>query len=783
MKILYRYIFREMIAPFILGLVAFSFVIIPRLPGKPLELLVQKNVSAKEVLLVLAYVLPTIFTFSIPMATLLGVLICFGRLSADSEITAMRSCGVSIGNLLNPVFAFALIIWALASYNAIKVQPEANYQLHILRNEIALKSISSAVKTGVFEEGFSNLVLYIHDATPDKSIWKGVFLADISQKDQPKITLAKTGALYNDVQEKKLQLHLTSGSTHTVSDKALGTYQVATFAQTDIPIAALTMSLEDTTNRKTNELSFSALWQRLTDPEARVNESRKDFREVIVEFNRKLALPFCVVIFAVLGVPLGIVSRRGGKSNGFVISLIIFLVYFLLYSVGESFAKSGRLAPYVGPWIADITFLILAIYLVMTTERDNRWTRMLSSFGTAVSSLSLRFQIVDEPDEKPAKVLSSGKSRKDRMNWLHPMILDKYIIKGFLKYFILVLAAFIVIFVVFTFFELLNDIVDNQVPFIIVVNYFRYLLPQIIYFMFPMSVLVAVLVNFNILTRTSQIIAMKASGISLYRLSFSVMLVTVLMSIFAFWMQEYILPSANQKQDALRDRIKGRNPQTYLRPDRKWLMGEHNKIFNYNFFDEYQNLFGDISIFEFDPASLEITRRIYASRASWDEKKSAWIFEDGWVQGFSEQRASPSLFARFNRSQFPEVAEDPRFFKKEVKQSSQMSYQELHDYIQDLRKSGFDVIRLTVALHKKVSFPLVCLIMGMIAIPFSFSTGKRGSLYGIGVSILIGIIFWLTLDFFEQVGNAGKLVPFLAAWAPDLIFGAGGIYALFTIRT
>ena len=108
MKILYRYVFTEIIAPFILGLVAFSFVIIPRLPGKPLELLVQKNVSAKEVLLVFAYVLPTIFTFSIPMATLLGVLICFGRLSADSEITAMRSCGISIRNLLNPVFAFAV---------------------------------------------------------------------------------------------------------------------------------------------------------------------------------------------------------------------------------------------------------------------------------------------------------------------------------------------------------------------------------------------------------------------------------------------------------------------------------------------------------------------------------------------------------------------------------------------------------------------------------------------------------------------------------------------------
>ena len=112
-----------------------------------------------------------------------------------------------------------------------------------------------------------------------------------------------------------------------------------------------------------------------------------------------------------------------------------------------------------------------------------------------------------------------------------------------------------------------------------------------------------------------------------------------------------------------------------------------------------------------------------------------------------------------------------------------MNYKELLEYIEDLKRSGFDVVRLTVALHKKLSFPLVSLIMCMIAIPFSFSTGRQGSLYGIGLSISIGIVYWVTLNFFEQIGGAGKLVPFLAAWAPNLIFGASGIYLLFTIRT
>ena len=112
-----------------------------------------------------------------------------------------------------------------------------------------------------------------------------------------------------------------------------------------------------------------------------------------------------------------------------------------------------------------------------------------------------------------------------------------------------------------------------------------------------------------------------------------------------------------------------------------------------------------------------------------------------------------------------------------------MSYRELGSYIEDLSRSGFDVVRLRVAWHSKLSLPLVSLTMAMIAIPFAFSTGRRGSLYGIGISIVVGISYWVLQGFFEQIGSAGKLEPLLAAWAPNLVFGAGGVYLLFTVRT
>ncbi len=224
MTILNRYVFRELLGSVRFGLGGLQLCHHPTPAGfwPSAGALVQKNVTPQEILLILLYILPTILTFSLPMAALLAILISFGRLSADNEITAMRSSGVSIRRLVPPVVVFACFIFLAALFNTNYWQPQSNQQLRAMRSEIALKSISTAIQPGVFEEGFSNLVLYIRDATPDKSTWKGVFLADISKKDQPKITIAQTGTLFNDTQERKLQLHLSNGATHSVSNRTQG---------------------------------------------------------------------------------------------------------------------------------------------------------------------------------------------------------------------------------------------------------------------------------------------------------------------------------------------------------------------------------------------------------------------------------------------------------------------------------------------------------------------------------------------------------------------------------
>src|SRR5262245_54404241 len=263
MRILRRYLFLEIQGPFFLGLLVFSFVLFTRATAKPLELLVQKNVTLQEVLLIFLYLLPSVLTFSIPMAALLGILICFGRLSADNEITAMRSSGVAVHNLLLPVILFASLAWLLALINSNYWEPRVNYRFKLMRNDISLRSISTEVRPRVFEERFSNQVLYIREASTQNDRWEGIFLADVSDTNEPKITLARYGNLISYPKEQKLQLHLSEGAVHSVVNKDPKVYRLTTFDQTDIPVASLNATqTEEPGKNRTTEMDTSELLQK-----------------------------------------------------------------------------------------------------------------------------------------------------------------------------------------------------------------------------------------------------------------------------------------------------------------------------------------------------------------------------------------------------------------------------------------------------------------------------------------------------------------------------------------
>ena len=766
MKILDRYIFREILYPSLIALVALTFVAFlafSREIGWLFELIVRQAATVSQISTISAAILPNVLTFTIPMAVLVGILTGFGRMSSDSEAIAFRASALSMIRLLIPVMALGIIACVANLFVNVWAAPRTAAQLRELRYEIVAREVSLEVKPRVFNESLANLVLYVQGAAREGTRWDGIVLADMSHPDQPRVTFARSGNFITDEENHNFVLTLTNGSTHVVSPLSPDRYSFDTFETTTISVP-MPEAPPKQDKASVQETPTRTIWDNMQNGTATYEER--------VEFHRRFALPFACIVFTLTGLPLGVSTTRGSKSMGLVLSLILMLVYYLAFVGGTRVAGNAQFSPFLGAWLPNAAFVVFGIVLLARSNREHE-NQLLSRLAAAIRWFSDALDGV-------------RKNRNRFSDWTyslahHPKffrLLDAYVLRGFWFFFALVLIVFVSVFILVTLFELLPDIVKNRVDTSIVVSYFLYLLPQILYYVIPLTVLLAILINLGTLTKSNEILAVKAGAISLYRMSLPLLFMGLGLSAAIYFLQDFVLPYANQRQDEYRNVIKGRAPQTYRDPERKWMAGTGDRIYHYNYFDSNQNLFAGISIFEFKPKTFELNQWVFAARAAW--QGSTWLLEDGWVRRI-DTRGSVE-YKPFDRLQLAQL-DGPEYFKKEVRTAAQMTYPELKRYVTDLSRSGFDVSALMVDLYRKLSFPLVSFIMAILGIPFSFATGKKGAFYGIGLCLALGIFYWSAFTLFDKLGGINRLSPFIAAWFPNLIFGFGGIWMMLRVKT
>jgi LPS export ABC transporter permease LptG/LPS export ABC transporter permease LptF len=766
MKILDRYIFKEILFPTLIALVALTFVALlafTREIGSLLEVIVRQSATMSEIWAISVAILPNVLTFTIPMAVLVGILTGFGRMSSDTESVAFRAAGVSMTRLLVPVLLLATPALVADVVLTVWIAPQTAAHLRDLKHDMAVKQVSLELKPRVFNESLTNLILYVQDVAPEGTTWRGIMLADMSKPDDPRVTFARSGTLVRDDEHRAFQLTLTNGSTHVVSPLSPSRYSFSRFPTTtfSIPMPEAPPKPERPAISETSTRTL------LDHVEAGTATSAEH-----TEFQRRVALPFACLVFALVGLPLGVSTTRGSKSMGLVLSLILMLVYYLAFIGGTRIADNGQFSPVAGAWVPNLIFALLGLVLLARSDRESE-NHVLMRLASIMNWVSETFAGVQP-------------TRKRLSRWAyslthHPKffrILDIYVLRGFWFFFALVLLVFVSLFIIVTLFELLPDIVKNNVDTSIVVSYFVFLLPQILYYVIPLTVLLAILINLGTLTKTNEILAVKAGAVSLYRMAMPLLMMGLILSALIYFLQDFTLPYANQRQDEYRNVIKGRAPQTYRDPQRKWMVGSDDRIYHYTYFDPNQNLFGGFSIFSFKPNTFELTDWVFATRASWDG--SSWGFEEGWIRRLKPDGTVD--YQAFDRLESPDV-DSPDYFKKEVRTAAQMTYPELKRYVGELQQSGFDVSNLMVDLYRKLSFPLVSFIMAIIGIPFSFTTGRKGAFYGIGLCVTVGIIYWFTFELFDKLGGISQLSPLIAAWFPNLIFGFGGIWMMLRVKT
>ena len=785
-RILTRYILGEVVSHALIGAAVFTFILFTRDLGRILELVVRNSAPLPSIAEIFFFTVPVALTYTIPMGVLVGILIGLSRLSADSEITAMRASGFSVWTFLRIVSIFVVLAWLIALGNSVYLAPRSLASLGQLQNRLRSAQASFEVQPRVFYEGFPKRVLYVQDvkAMSGGAIWKGVFLADLTDASAPRITLAREGLLVSQGPD-RLDLHLTDGSTHEADSKNPDQYQISTFQTTDIPIQIpASQNSQQTEPTSLGEMTVAEMLQtaRTADPNTR--------RWTLIEFHRRFALPTACLVLALVGVPLGLSSKKGGKSSGFVLTILLVFLYYSISLIGVSLARQSRLSPAGGVWLADIVFLLGGAFLLWRSERrpiSFAFLKSPKSKRTSTLDLEAGTNLQRLPasgfEGRESQGNSTGLTKPWRLfNLRFPTILDDYVLRDFLLYLAMIGGAFVMLLLVFTLFELLGDILHNGTSVLTVGEYLLNVTPYFLYYpIAPMSMLLAVLVTFGLLQRSNEITAIKATGISLYRIVVPVLVASTLVAGVLFLSDQLYLPYTNKRQDELRNRIKGKPAQTYLRPDRKWIFGQHSDIYYYQFFDPDRDTFGGISVFQFDPQTFQITHRIAAERAHWSSPMGRWVYEQGWERSLNGSVIED--YRKFDAATYPQLAEAPAYFKKEVKQSSEMSYDELRRYIHDLEESGFDVVRLRVQLHKKIAYPLITLVMAVLAIPFALSAGKRGALAGVATAIGIGVVYWTISGLFEAMGNLSQLPPAVAAWSPNLVFGFIGGYLILRMPT
>src|SRR3984957_16173335 len=708
MRILTRYILREVTSHAIIGAAIFTFVLFTRDLGRILELVVRASAPLPSVAAIFLYTVPLALTYTIPMSVLVGILIGLSRLAADSEITAMRASGLGVWSFGRVLAIFVAAAWGLALLNGVYLAPWSLSSLGHLEDQLKGSQVSFEVQPRVFYEGFPKIVLYVQDvhSAQGATLWKGVFLADISDAANPRITLAHEGILVAEGQD-RLHLHLKDGSTHETDPKEADKYQISTFHETDIPIELPSSESKAEEQVPVRAIPTSALRERAAsvDPVSA--------RWYLIEFHSRFALPTACLVLAMVGIPLGLSSKKAGKSGGFVLTIVLVFVYYFVSLIGVSLAKQGRVSPAFGAWLANLVFFAAALFLLWQAERRPialsairlPWKR--DSALPATSTMHERRLRRRET----GNAFERASTRRRVFSATFPTLIDDYVLRDFFVYLGMIVSTFLVLLLVFTLFELLGDILRNQTPALVVAEYLLNVAPYLLYSVAPLIMLLAVLITFGLMNRSNEITAIKATGTSIYRIVTPVLAAAAFLAAGLFFADQFYLPHTNKRQEALHNQIKGKPAQTYLRPDRKWIFGQNNDIYYYQFFDPDRDQFGNLTVFQLDPATFAITHRVHADRAHWAENLNRWVYEQGWERSLHGSAIAPNGYRTFEVSTFPELPETPSYFKKEVKQYSEMNYEELHRYIRDLQQSGFDVVRLRVQLHKKLSYPLITLIM------------------------------------------------------------------------
>ncbi len=740
--------------------------------------------------------LPRLFVMTLPMGTLLGVLVATGRISADHEWTAMQAAGRGLGTLVRPALLFGLLMGLASFLVYTTLFPRANYATRQLRHEILSQTALAAnIRPRVFHTELPGTVLFVSDIGPSQGGHRlqGVLLhRSHGPGGYRQLILARTGDLFPASDGSgAVEIELRDGVMHIYRPDDPDDYRIVPafgVYQERLEPAPIFEALKRAAEEKVLfDLNLPELFAEarraaaLEEPVVRELRLRSAWREIHARF----ALPAAALLFALLGVPLGLTRARSGKAAGFAVATLVIVVYWVTYTFARDQGARGRIPIGLGVWAADGLILVWALLALGRARRGPQgelWMGRLYGAWAARRQRALLARVEtgrSEDGPSPPHPARGG----DR--WV--ALVPRYISSMYGKVFLMAAAAIYVIYAVVELKNQLDRALANEQPLALALRYLGYASPGMATVVLPVSALVAAVVCFTLLARSGELTALLSSGISLWRAASPVLSWTVALCALFFLVQDRVAPVTNREAEAIKDQLAGRTPRTYgLAPGGRWTFGSEGRLYHYQLYDPLRSRFQGLSIFQVERENPRILSHRYALTADWDG--SQWELGPGWLRTFEAdgrvgryERFGPGLRLALDPPE--NFGERERLIQAAADLPDQLSLAEIRRQLESLAASGYDTTRLEVAYYVRLAHPATPFVMVLLGLPFAFRIGRRGSLYGIGVALALVIVYWATFAVFRALGLEAMLPPLLAAWGPNVLYSLVGLYLFLHVRT
>ena len=743
----------------ILSLVMLTAVLFAQQASRLAEVLVYTDVPVTVLGGIGAALLPGVLVFSIPLATLAGIIIGFSRMGSDSEIVAMRAAGVGSWTMIWPALVVGLVLSGATTYLHLKEAPRAARDLERVALQGALAKLDSPVEPRTFST-LPRYVIYVRDGDKTRGTWGRVFIYAQQADGKDKVFTARSGRIDSSGDVSELVLSDVLVTTVPGEDQKDKSYVVERSDQLRISINTGRADIVQRLNQR-DPNADSMDWDDLRDRARSGSETEK--REAIRILNRRAALAAAPFVFSLIAVALGLRVRRGGRSVGILLTLLVVIVYYLVSLLGESLARVGTVSPYIGPWFATALLVGLSLLLFLINR---------TPFSFTGSLLKKRAAANEKTTSEKRKRSLIGVATLG-----FPNLMDATLLRSLALSFLVCFVALASIFNIFTLFELWRFIAINGAGFGLVARYLLFLTPLITVELFPATMLISVLVTYALLARRHEAIAWWASGQSVYRLMLPGFLFALAMGFGSWLVQEHVMPGSNLKQDALRARIRGGEARAITRTGRQWLAStDTRRFYSYEFSEDGQLV--QPVVYELDADAVHLAQVVSGDSATWTDANHLKInnTETLTLKGMEvEARNAPeTIFAG---------VDPPAVFKPTIDKPSQLSSEDLQAYLRAAKQRGTDVSALAVALQRKYAGPFSVIIMAIIGMPLAVSFGRKGTIIALCAAVAVSIAYWAVGGGFQQLGNHGLLRPTVAGWSPLLIFAAAGTWFLSRVRT